>query len=234
MRSIRRTFGRLAQAWRATDGLARNIALICLADGLVGASFGAISIGAGFSMWVPVLLSLVVFAGAAQFLFVALALTSPVAAVLAGLLINLRHLPFGLSVGAVVGGGLGRRILGSHVLIDESTAFALAQKDPKVRRLAFWGSGVGIFLCWNFGVLVGAIAGSRVPDINALGLDAAFPAVLLAILLPSLRDAATGRAAVIGAVIAVAAAAVAPPGLPVLLSLIALPLAVRRTPGQPG
>lgn len=202
--------------------------MICLADALVGASFGAISVGNGFGIWVPVVLSLVVFAGASQFLFVALAMGNRIAAVLAGLLINVRHFPFGLAVGDVIGSGLTRRVIGSHVLTDESTAFALAQADPAQRRRAFWGSGVGIFVCWNIGVLAGAFGGSYVPD--TLGLDAAFPAVLLAILLPSLRQAATRTAAVVGGLIALATALVLPAGLPVLVSLAALPLALRTRP----
>lgn len=230
MRSIWRTRRDPAGHQGAADGLGSNIALICLADALVGVSFGAISVGNGFGIWVPVVLSLVVFAGASQFLFVALAMGNPIAAVLAGLLINVRHFPFGLAVGDVIGSGLTRRVIGSHVLTDESTAFALAQTDPALRRRAFWGSGVGIFVCWNIGVLAGAFGGSYVPDTDMLGLDAAFPAVLLAILLPSLRQAATRIAAVVGGLIALATALVLPAGLPVLLSLAALPLALRTRP----
>ena len=55
--------------WRTLDrGLARDIGLVCLADGVVGLSYGAISVGGGLPLWVPVLLSIVVFAGASQFL----------------------------------------------------------------------------------------------------------------------------------------------------------------------
>ncbi len=53
-----------------------------------------------------------------------------------------------------------------------------------------------------------------------LGLDAAFPAVLLALVLPSLRDAATPRAALVGTAIALVISPVLPAGLPVLLPLI--------------
>ena len=54
---------------------------------------------------------------------------------------------------------------------------------------------------------------------GALGLDAAFPAILIALVMPALRDGATRTAAVVGAAIAVAAATVLPPGIPVLLAL---------------
>jgi predicted branched-subunit amino acid permease len=54
---------------------------------------------------------------------------------------------------------------------------------------------------------------------NAFGLDAMFPAVILALIVPALRDRVTVRAALTGAAIALAATPFLPAGLPVLLSL---------------
>jgi predicted branched-subunit amino acid permease len=165
--------------WRTLDpGLARDIALVCLADGVVGLSYGAISVGGGLPLWVPVVLSLLVFAGASQFLFVGIVAAggSPIAATIAGLLVNSRHVAFGLAVSDVIGNGW-RRPIGSHLMTDENVAF---------------------------------------------GLDAAFPAVLLALLLPSLRDKSTRTAALAGAVVALAVTPFLPAGLPVLLALVGL------------
>jgi predicted branched-subunit amino acid permease len=54
--------------WRTLDrGLFRDIAFVCLADGVVGASFGAIAVSGGQAAWVPMAMSLLVFAGGAQF-----------------------------------------------------------------------------------------------------------------------------------------------------------------------
>ena len=75
----------------------------------------------------------------------------------------------------------------------------------------------------------GAIAGRAVKDTDALGLDAAFPAVLLALVLPSLRDGANRRPAVIGALLALAATPFLPPGLPVLLAPLGLLFARKTT-----
>jgi 4-azaleucine resistance transporter AzlC len=207
--------------------LTRDIALVCLADGIVGLSFGAIAVAAGLPLWLPMLLSVVVFAGASQFMFVALVAAggNPLAALAAGLLVNARHLPFGLAVGDVLGTGLLRRVVGSHLMIDESVAFALSQPEPHRRRAAYWACGIALFGCWNVGVVAGAIGGQAIRNTDAFGLDAAFPAVLLALILPSLRDRAVRFAALVGAVIAVALSSVLPAGLPVLLSLAALPLA---------
>jgi 4-azaleucine resistance transporter AzlC len=220
--------------WRTLDrDVARDIGLVCLADGLVGASFGAIAVGADLPLWLPTLLSVVVFAGASQFMFVGLVAAggNPVAAVAASLLINVRHVPFGFTVGDLVGRRW-RRLVGSHLMIDESVAFALAQSDPRQRRAAYWACGLSLFVCWNLGVLVGAFGGSVVSDTDALGLDAAFPAVLLALVLPALRSATVRRGALVGAAVAVVATPFVPAGLSVLLALVgvAYGLLPRRSP----
>ncbi|MCK9893943.1 AzlC family ABC transporter permease [Frankia sp. AgB32] len=205
-------------------GLARDVALICGAYALVGGSFGAIAVGAGLPVWAPVLLSVVVFSGASQFLLVAL-LTGGggvVPAVLACLLVNTRHLPYGFAIGDALGPGWPRRLVGSHLLVDESVVFALARRDEGRARAAFWACGLSLFVAWNVGVLAGAFAGAAVPDTDAFGLDAAFPAVLLALIMPALRDSPTRRAALAGAALAAVAAPVLPAGLPVVLALAGL------------
>jgi 4-azaleucine resistance transporter AzlC len=212
MRSIWRTFDR---------GLARDIGLVCLADCLVGVSYGAIAVSSGFPLWLPMLMSLVVFAGASQFMFLGIVAAggNPFAAVLAGLLANARHLPFGFAVGDAVGRGRGARMFGSHLMSDETVAFAMAQDEAERRRAAYWVCGLGIFVCWNTGVLVGAFAGTAISDTDAFGLDAAFPAVLLALVLPSLRDKAARLPVLVGVVVALATTPFLPAGLPVLLAL---------------
>lgn len=208
--------------WRTLDReLARDIGLVCLADGLVGVSFGAIAVSSGFPMWLPMLLSLLVFAGASQFMFVGIVASggNPIAAVLAGLLVNARHVPFGFAVGDVLGRGWARRMAGAHLMIDETVAFALAQQEADRRRAAYWACGIGLFVCWNIGVAIGGVGGAAVTDPGVFGLDAAFPAVLLALLLPSLRDPVALRAALAGVAIALATAPFLPAGLPVLLAL---------------
>ncbi|WP_072805733.1 AzlC family ABC transporter permease [Rhodococcoides yunnanense] len=207
--------------WR-TPAL-RDIALVCLADGLVGASFGAIAVGTGLPIWLPIAMSIFVFAGAAQFILIGVLAAggNPLAAVASALLVNTRLIPLGFSVGDTFDGqSWFRRLVGSHLITDEAVAFTALGKDRHNRRTAFWQCGIGLFLAWNIGVVVGAFLGGKVTDTAALGLDAAFPAVLIALVAPALRDAVTKKAAALGACIAVAAAFVLPPGLPVLFALL--------------
>jgi predicted branched-subunit amino acid permease len=247
--------------------LLRDVTLVCLADGLVGLSFGATAVAGGLPWWVPVALSLLVFAGGSQIAAVGVVLAggSPFAAVAAGAVLNTRLFPYGLAVADVVGppdraepgrtartdgspvmsgstaagasaavsasaaAGAGLavrrwliRLLGAHVITDESVAFALQQVDPARRRAAFWTCGLALFGAWNVAVLLGVLAGSAVRNTNALGLDATFPAVLIALALPALAEMRTRVSAGTGAVIAVALTPVLPAGLPVLAALAGL------------
>jgi predicted branched-subunit amino acid permease len=159
------------------------------------------------------------FAGGAQFLAVGLlAAGSPVAAVVAGLLINARHFPFGLALGDTLRARWRDRLLGAHLMIDESVAFALGRTGTGERRRAYWLTGGTLFVTWNLGTILGGLLGS-LGDPTRWGLDAAFPAGLLALLLPSLRDPRTWAVATLGAVIAVLTSPLLPAGLPVLLAL---------------
>ncbi|MEV4456371.1 AzlC family ABC transporter permease [Microbispora sp. NPDC049633] len=230
--------------WRTLDrGTLRDIALVCLADAMVGAAFGAIAVSGGLPPWVPVVMSLLVFAGGAQFAAVGVVLSggAPIAAVAAGLVLNARLLPFGFAVGDVLGGRWWTRLAGAHLMTDEAVAFVLRDGDPRRRHAAFWACGLGLFVSWNAAVVLGALAGRGIGDTTALGLDAAFPAVLLALVLPSLIQRAeraernvrnVRNAALLGAAVAVAATPFLPAGLPVLLALTGLVLTVRTPSGS--
>jgi 4-azaleucine resistance transporter AzlC len=222
----------MGTVWRTGDrALVRDVGAIAAASAVIGVSFGAIATAAGLHAWAVVTMSLLVFAGGAQFMAVGMiAVGSPFAAVLGGLLLNARHLPFGLTVADVLWTGpVGRRLLGVHLMIDEAVAFALAQSDERRRRTAYWLTGGALFLAWNTGTLLGIVLGAAVGDPTRFGLDAAFPAGLIALFLPRLKEAAGLRVAAVGATVAVAATFVLPPGLPVLAALVGLLAAGRDT-----
>ena len=218
--------------WRthgADRKLVRDVAAIAAASAVIGVSFGAIASAAGVPTWAIVTMSLFVFAGGAQFMAVGMiAVGSPVAAIAGGLLLNARHLPFGLSIADVFRGeGRLRRLAGVHLMVDESVAFSLAQADPRRREAAYWLTGASLFVAWNTGTVLGVLLGAAVGDPMRYGLDAAFPAALIALLLPRLREPIGLRVGLLGAAVAVAATFVLPPGLPVLLALVALVAAWR-------
>jgi predicted branched-subunit amino acid permease len=102
---------------------------------------------------------------------------------------------------------------------------------PALRRRGFVLTAVEIFVCWNVGTLGGALAGEVLGDPKALGMDAIFPAVFLALLVPQVRSRGALAAAVAGAAIAVVLLPSSPAGVPVMASaLAALPLLLRKRP----
>jgi 4-azaleucine resistance transporter AzlC len=202
-----------------------TVVAFALAVGAISVSFGALAAAAGVTPLQACVMSVIVFAGGSQLAAVGVigAGGSPVAAVASGLLLNARYVGFGLAAAPKLARGrsLGYRLVAAHWLIDESAALALAQPDAPRATRAYWWSGVAIFVAWNLGTAVGAVAGSALGDPGVIGLDAAFPAGILALVAPQLTTRRARIAAGTGAVIAVAAALVLPPGLPVLVAAIA-------------
>jgi 4-azaleucine resistance transporter AzlC len=187
---------------------------------VIGFSFGVLARTSGFSLPMTCAMSLFVFAGGSQFLAVATIASggTPLAAVLGGIVLNARHLPYGLAVTPLVRGPLWKRALSSQIVLDESTALALAQPTPELARVAFYACGCAVFLTWNLGTVAGALAGGAIADPAALGLDAAFPASMVALLAPLLRRRDTRAAALAGAALALAATPFTAPGVPILVA----------------
>jgi 4-azaleucine resistance transporter AzlC len=202
--------------------------------GLIGLSFGVLARTSGFSLAMTCAMSLIVFAGGSQFLAVATIASggTPLAAVLGGIVLNARHLPYGLAVAPLLRGPLWKRALSSQIVLDESTALALSQPTPELGRLAFYACGCALFATWNIGTLVGALAGGAIADPSALGLDAAFPASMVALLAPLLRRRELRTAALAGGAIALAATPFTAPGVPILLAAAGA-LAARLVPAEP-
>jgi predicted branched-subunit amino acid permease len=117
------------------------------------------------------------------------------------------------------------------VITDETVAFSRARPSGPRARAAFWMCGILLYTAWNIGTVAGMLAGSAVPDPTAFGVDAAFPAGLLALLMPGLRRRDARRVALTAAVVALLATPVLPTGLPVLAGLLGL--LVAGTPPTP-
>jgi 4-azaleucine resistance transporter AzlC len=193
----------------------------------LGASFGVLAepvMGATAA----ILMSIFVFAGAAQFGSVTvLAAGGGVAsAVSAGLLINGRFLPMGLAMAPALRGGPLRRAAEAQAMIDASWALA-NRGDGKFDREMMLGATIPQAACWWLGTALGALGGSLIGDPRALGLDAMFPAFYLALLVYEMDLRVTGTSALLGAVIALCLVPIAPPGIPVVAASAAALLGLR-------
>lgn len=204
--------------------LLRDVAALAGAVFVIGVSLGALATSTGMSRWLVLVMSATIFAGGAEFALVGVTAAggAPIAAAVTCLVINARHLPYGWAVADDIADRLPVRLLGSHLMVDESVAYALAQPDRTQRRRAYWVSGATIYLGWLAGVFLGATVGTAIGDPATLGLDAAFPAALLALLAPHVRHQPGGRVAIAAAIVAVASAQFVPEGVPVLLAALAV------------
>lgn len=209
----------------------KAIFLVCLAVGVVGMSYGSLAMAYGFPMWVPFVLSIFVLAGASEFMFIGIVASggNPLAAAAAGLLVNARHVPFGVTVRDLVG-TRAASFFGCHIMNDESVVFGLSQKTPEQRKAAYWLCGLGVALFWPIGTLIGAGVGKLLPAPETIGLDAVFPAILLALVIPAFKNRTTLIRGCSGAALSLAAVPFVAAGLPVLLSLLGL--LARKNNGQ--
>lgn len=184
--------------------------------GAFATSFGAVSVGSGLSVAQTMLLSLVMFSGASQFAFVGVAAAgSPFAALAAALLLGVRNGFYGVTLSEILYPRGWRRLWTAHFVIDETTAMAVGQSTRREQRYAFWATGLILCACWQTGSLVGALIGSAL-DPAAFGLDAAAPAVFLALLWPALKQSANRWVALAGAGVAMALVPLVPPGVPII------------------
>lgn len=218
----------------AISPVVRDSLGVGVAVGAYGFAFGAAAVAAHLTVVQSCLLSLFAFTGGTQFAVVGVIAGGggSAAALTSGLLLGSRNTLYAMRLAPLLRVRGVRRLLAALGTIDESTAMAVAQREPEDSRTAFWWTFGGVFVCWNLTTLFGGLVGTLV-DPADFGLDAVVPAAFLALLAPRLRAGVLERRiAIAGAVIAAALIPVTPPGVPVLASCAALLLAtdLRRAP----
>ena len=212
----------------AKDGL-RQAAPFAIAVVGFGVSFGVLARAAGFGTAAPIVMSATTFAGSAQFAATSVlgAGGSIGAAVAAAILLNARYGPIGLSVAPDLPGSRWSRFLHAQLVVDESWAIA-SEGGGRYNPRVLLGSGLVLYAAWVVGTALGSVFGTALGDPTRIGLDAAFPALFLALLAPQLKGANPKRAAALGAVIALALTPFTPPGVPIIAASVACLLGWRR------
>ncbi|MDG3085627.1 AzlC family ABC transporter permease [Vibrio hannami] len=157
----------------------------------VAVSFGVISLQSGFSVWETIAISALIYAGASQFLFVAMvAAGAPVWLVITlTLLINARHVVYGPNLAPYIN----KKpwwLMFMHGLTDQVFALAhtrLPQLYNDARLGWFIGASLIAWVSWVGGTALGAIMGGElIEKWPLLGevLPFALPSLFLVLLAP--------------------------------------------------
>ncbi|MFE2532740.1 AzlC family ABC transporter permease [Streptomyces sp. NPDC059371] len=202
-----------------------------VAVGLSGFAFGVTSAGSGLSLLQTCALSLLVFTGASQFALVgALAAGgNPLTAAAGAFFLGVRNAFYGLRLSQLLALPRAVRPFAAQWVIDETTAVALAQPTRRSVRIGFTVTGLSLYLLWNLTTLLGAAGAEAIGDTDAWGLDAAGPAVFLALLAPMLKTATERAVAGIAVLLGLGLLPVLPAGVPVLVAALAAPAVLWAT-----
>ncbi len=215
------------------NGVVIEAATIGLTTGAYGVSFGALSVSAGLDLWQTMALSVLMFTGASQFALISVVASggATIAAVASAGLLGVRNMFYGVRIRQILAPRAAIAAPAAHLTIDESTAMALAHYDRPVPRpaLAFWSTGLSVFVLWNLGTLIGALGAGAIGDPTRWGLDAAVPAAFLALLWPQITSKRLLAVALLAAALAIALTPALAPGLPVLCAAAVPFLFLRRT-----
>jgi 4-azaleucine resistance transporter AzlC len=207
----------------------RAAAPLAVAVGAFGVSFGVLAQAAGWGSLAPIVMSITTFGGSAQFAAVSVlgAGGGVAAAVAAALLLNSRYIPLGIAIAPELRGSLPRRLLESQLVVDESWAIA-HRGGGRFDRQLLLGAGSLLYLAWVLGTTAGVLGGKALGDPEALGLDAAFPALFLGLLVRQLTSRRAVAAALLGGAIALVLIPVAPPGIPIIAAVAACLIGLKR------
>jgi len=203
-------------------GVRKQALSVGLASALYGVSFGALSTASGLSVSQTCALSLLMFAGSAQFAFVGVigAGGSGAAAIAGSALLSIRSLFYGIQLGPVLDVHGWRRTAAAQLTIDESTLVSAAQSSWRARRLGFWATAFAVYIGWNATTLLGAVVGDQLGDPRRYGLDAAAASAFLGLLWPRLRHLDAAAAAVLAALVTVLTTPTLPAGVPILAAAV--------------
>ena len=218
-----------ASSLRYRDG-ARAAVAVAATVWFFGASFGLVARASGMGVLAPLVMSATTFAGSAQFAAASIlgASGGALAGITAAVLLNARYAPISISVARLFHGPRLRRLAESQLIVDES--WALAGRRGRFDRRVLLGAGLLLYVAWVSGTAVGVVAGDALGDPRDLGLDGAFPALFLALLVPQLRTRRAVVAAVVAGTIALVLIPVTPPGTPIVAASAACLLGLRRRP----
>ncbi len=185
-----------------------------------GMIYGILALGAGLSEAEAQAMSVVVFAGSAQFMLAQLvgSGTPALVMIVTGFVINLRHALYSASVAPHVRklSPLWKGIL-AYLLTDEAYAIAITRYHKKdgspLKHWYFFGVGLTLWASWQISTAIGVYLGTQFPE--SWPLDFTLALTFIALVVPALKDRPSVLAAISAGAVALLTA-----GLPYKLNLI--------------
>jgi len=199
------------------------------ASATFGAAYGVLAVTAGMGVFAPIVMSATTFAGTAQFAAASVIRDggSVLAAVGAAVFLNARYLAMSVAIAPAFQGSRLRRFFESQLLVDESWAVSQVG-GGRIDRRVLVGAGLFLFPCWVGGTALGVFGGDVLGDPKRLGLDAAFPALFLGLLITLAVSRRAIAAAVAGGLVALVLLPIAPAGVPVIAAAAVCLVGLRR------
>jgi 4-azaleucine resistance transporter AzlC len=216
-----------------------GLGMIASAAGF-GLVYGLTARTAGFSPVEASSMSLIVFAGAAQFAAIGYVAGgfSWLGVVLLTAFLNARHLLYSAAIAPYLAGRpRAVRAVMAHVLTDEAFALSLAhfRRIGHADPWGFWYAAiVTTWIPWNVATVAGVLLGGAIPDPAALGLDVVFPAAMAGLAVALAAGRREVVAALVGAVLAVAVGLVSDPAAGIVVGGLVGPLVGLAVPPHAG
>jgi 4-azaleucine resistance transporter AzlC len=185
---------------------------------VLGVTFGALARAHGWGLGAPVVASLAIFSGSAQFALLTVLGSGGAAwtAVASAALINLRFFPMALSAAPALRGGRTRRAIEAQTVVDGSWVLA-HQGDGHFNRGVLFGSALAQWPAWVTGTILGVVLAPSTGLLNATGLDVVFPAFFALLLFAEMRHSRSARTAAAGGAVITAVLLLVLPAGPALL-----------------
>ena len=174
----------------------------------IGIPFGLMLVSAGYPWWMAPIMSLTMYAGAGQYMAVGLfAAGTPLSAILVTMLmVNIRHIVYGLSlIEPFKKVGKWKPYL-IFALTDETYALLTGTAVPRGLNPGKFYGAIAIFdhLYWIIGSIIGAIAGSLI-NFSFDGIDFALTALFIVLLIEQLKKTKNPIPPIMGGVASVIA-----------------------------
>ncbi len=185
-----------------------GLGIIASAGGF-GFVYGLAARAAGFSPVEASAMSVIVFAGAAQFAAVGYVLGgfSWLGIVLLTAFLNARHLLYGAALAPYLADRpRPLRALLAHLLTDEAFALSIAhfRRIGRADLWGYWWAAIATtFIPWNVATLLGVVVGGQIPEPSRFGLDVIFPAAMAGLAVGLVTGRRELVAALVGAIVAV-------------------------------